>query len=97
MTQNTPILIKLVLLAVCLGVISTILSIPQRAGAEPAIERVSAAASRDAVRHDGALLVCSYPDNRCQNILFQGAILLSEFEARLPSLSKDQTIIFYCS
>jgi len=42
-------------------------------------------------------LVCSYDDERCKEILLEGAILKSEFESKLPSLSKTQPIIFYCA
>jgi hypothetical protein len=68
---------------------------PVFAGAS--IERVTATEARDAVRQDGALMVCSYADSRCRAILFQGAILRSELEARMPSLDKTQALIFYCA
>ena len=61
------------------------------------IERVTVTEARDAVSQDAALLVCSYADSRCQSMLFQGAILRSELEARLSSLDKNQTLIFYCA
>ncbi|GIK11714.1 MAG: ArsR family transcriptional regulator [Candidatus Brocadia sp. AMX2] len=43
------------------------------------------------------LLVCAYDDETTfRQMKLQGAISLHEFKSRLPSLSKDQEIIFYC-
>jgi hypothetical protein len=45
-----------------------------------------------------AILVCAYANEKiCNTIMLQGAISLKEFESRLPSLKKDQPIIFYCA
>jgi hypothetical protein len=45
-----------------------------------------------------ALLVCAYDsDEKFQRNRLAGAIPFSAFEQRLPSLSKDQPIVFYCS
>ena len=45
-----------------------------------------------------ALLVCAYDsDEQFRNSRLEGAISLSEFRLKLPSLSKDQEIIFYCA
>jgi hypothetical protein len=57
---------------------------------------VGAAEARTRSMQHDVLVVCSYADNRCRKILFEGALLRSEFEARLPSFSKEQEIIFYC-
>ena len=45
-----------------------------------------------------ALLVCGYdnPEKFKENQL-QGGISYEEFTSRLPALSKDQEIIFYCA
>ncbi len=44
------------------------------------------------------LLVCAYDDEaKFKKVRLQGAISLSEFKSRLPSLSKDQEIVFYCA
>jgi len=44
-----------------------------------------------------ALLVCAYDDEeKFKKNHLQGAMSLGEFKARLPSLTKDQEIIFYC-
>ena len=45
-----------------------------------------------------AILVCAYEDEtKCNTMMLQGAISLKEFESRLPNLTKDQPIIFYCA
>ena len=62
-----------------------------------AIERINVKDARIKTESGDALLVCSYEDETCKEILLEGAVLLSEFESRLPSLSKNQEIIFYCS
>lgn len=64
--------------------------------ADKAIERISPEDARQLVASGQALLVCSYDDDSCKSKLLQGALLNSELEARLASLSKDTQIIFYC-
>jgi len=45
-----------------------------------------------------ALLVCAYEDDaKFKKLQLQGAISLNEFKSKLPSLSKDQEIVFYCA
>ena len=45
-----------------------------------------------------ALLVCAYDDEeKFQNNHLVGALSLAEFKSKLPSLSKDQEILFYCA
>jgi hypothetical protein len=61
------------------------------------IDRISVIDARQMVRSGDAILVCSYDDERCKEILLEGAILKSEFESKLPSLSKAQLIFFYCA
>lgn len=60
--------------------------------------RVSPEEVRGRVSSGSALLVCAYDNEEKfnQNHL-QGAISLSEFKSRLPSLSKGQEIVFYCA
>lgn len=63
--------------------------------AEP--KRISPERARERVQSGAALLVCAYDnEERCRRMLLEGAITLGELEARLPSLSPDQEIIFYC-
>ena len=60
------------------------------------IERISPEDTRAKVRAGEALLVCSYKDEKCRDILLEGAMLRSEFEDRVPVVPKDREIIFYC-
>jgi rhodanese-related sulfurtransferase len=47
---------------------------------------------------DKALLVCAYEDEaKFKKVHLQGAISINEFKSKLPSLSKDQEIVFYCA
>jgi hypothetical protein len=42
------------------------------------------------------LLVCAYEDEaKFKKMRLQGAISFNEFKSRLPSLQKDQEIVFY--
>ena len=63
---------------------------------DKAIKRISPEDARQLVESGQALLVCSYGDDSCKSMLIQGALLKSELDARLASLSKDTQIIFYC-
>jgi len=45
-----------------------------------------------------ALLVCAYEDETiCEVMHLEGAIFLQQLKAKLPTLPKDQEIIFYCA
>jgi len=45
-----------------------------------------------------ARLVCAYEDDaKFKKLQLQGAISLNEFKSKLPSLAKDQEIVFYCA
>jgi hypothetical protein len=60
--------------------------------------RISAEESRQRVSAGSALLVCAYDDDeKFKNNYLQGAISLSEFKSKLPSLAQDQEFIFYCA
>ncbi len=64
--------------------------------AEP--ERISAQEVRRKVQSGEALLVCAYDDEeKFRNLHLEGGISFQEFQSRLPSLSKDQEIVFYCA
>ena len=42
------------------------------------------------------LLVCAYEDDaKFKMMQLEGAISLNEFKSKLPSIAKDQEIIFY--
>jgi hypothetical protein len=50
------------------------------------------------VRGGKALLVCAYEsDEQFKSLQLDGAISFSEFRTKLPSLPKDQEIVFYCA
>ena len=43
-----------------------------------------------------ALLVCAYEDEaKFRKMQLEGAISFNEFKSKLPSLPKDQEIVFY--
>jgi hypothetical protein len=62
------------------------------------IRRVSPEEIKAKVDAGSTLLVCAYdnPDKFAKNHL-EGALPLSVFEEKIPSLSKDQAIVFYCA
>jgi hypothetical protein len=52
----------------------------------------------EGVKTGKTLLVCAYEnDAKFKKMQLQGAISLSEFRSKLPSLSKDQEVVFYCA
>ena len=62
--------------------------------AEPV--RISAKEAIKKVLSGEAILVCAYEDDeKFRNTNLEGAISLQEFRNRVPSLSKEQEIIFY--
>ena len=60
--------------------------------------RISVEEARQKVNSGAALLVCAYDDDeKFKNNHLHGAISLNDFRAKLPSLSTEQEIIFYCA
>jgi len=60
--------------------------------------RISVEEARQKVRSGAALLVCAYDDDeKFKNNHLLGAISFGEFRAKLPQLSREQEIIFYCA
>jgi len=50
------------------------------------------------VKSGNALLVCAYNDDEAfKKNKLEGAISYGDFAARIPALSRDQEIIFYCA
>jgi len=60
-------------------------------------ERVTAKEVDDRLKSGRVLLVCAYEDEeKFRKLQLQGAISFNAFKSKLPSLSKDQEIVFYC-
>ena len=48
------------------------------------------------LRAGKTILVCAYEDDaKFRKMQLQGAISFNEFKSKLPSLAKDQEIVFY--
>jgi rhodanese-related sulfurtransferase len=63
-----------------------------------AAQRISVQEARDHLAANGTLLVCAYDsDEKFRQNQIDGAIPLSEFQAREAALPKDREIIFYCA
>ncbi len=59
-------------------------------------ERITPEEAYNKLKSGKALLVCAYEDEmRFKSMRLEGAISLSEFKSKLPSLAKDQEILFY--
>jgi len=64
--------------------------------AEP--KRVTSDEIYQRLKSGAVLLVCAYEDDaKFKRLQLQGAISLNEFKSRLPSLAKNQEIVFYCA
>lgn len=62
------------------------------------VNRVSASSIKAGVESGSTLLVCAYEnDSKFKSFHLEGAIPLSEFKVRLPSLAKDTHLVFYCA
>jgi hypothetical protein len=62
------------------------------------IERVGVDEARRRVKSGEALLVCAYDDEeKCRRMGLEGAISLAGLRSRVPTLSKQQELIFYCA
>ncbi len=60
------------------------------------VERISPEKVRQGLQTGMLLLVCAYEDeSRFRQMQLEGAISFSEFQTKLPALSKDQEIVFY--
>ena len=59
-------------------------------------ERISPAEVHEKLIAGKALLVCAYEDDaKFKMLQLEGAISLSEFKSKFPSLAEDQEIVFY--
>ena len=64
--------------------------------AEP--KRISPEEVYPKLKSGTAFLVCAYEDEaKFKRLQLEGAISLNEFKSKLPSLAKDQEIVFYCA
>ncbi len=62
---------------------------PTRIGAQEAYKRI---------KEGKAIFVCGYEDeSRYKDLRLEMSMSFSEFLKKLPALSKDQEIIFYCA
>lgn len=62
------------------------------------IPRISPTEAFSRVKTGQSLLVCAYAsDEHCKTMHLAGALLQSAFLAEVPTLPKDQEIIFYCA
>jgi rhodanese-related sulfurtransferase len=60
--------------------------------------RITAEETHQKLQMGKVLLVCAYDsEDQFRSLQLAGAISLPEFRAKLPSLSKDQKIVFYCA
>ena len=82
-------------LIVTVGFHSPLIASSTKAVAE--MNRIGPDEAMKKVKSGEALLVCAYADEDCKAVLFEGALLRSEFESKLDTLPKTQEIIFYCS
>ncbi len=62
------------------------------------IVRITPQEARESVEAGRALLVCAYDsDEKFRAMRLEGAIPFRELASRLPSLPRDQEIVFYCA
>jgi len=61
-------------------------------------QRVTVEEVYEGLKSGKVLLVCAYEDEaKFKRMQLEGAISLSEFRSKLPSMAKDQEIVFYCA
>lgn len=60
--------------------------------------RISAEDTKHIVENGTGLLVCAYDDEvKCRSFHMDEAISLNEFRTKIPEISKDQEIVFFCA
>ncbi len=61
-------------------------------------ERISPEEVNKKLKAGSVLLVCAYDDEeKFRTLHLEGALSFNQFKSKLPSLSKDQEIVFYCA
>jgi hypothetical protein len=64
----------------------------------PEVSRISVQEARREVASGQALLVCAYEqDEKCSQVALDGSLTLTQFQERLPSLPREQEVIFFCA
>ena len=64
----------------------------------PEVSRISVEDARQEVTSGKAMLVCAYEqEEKCNQVALEGSLSLSQFQQRLPSLPKEQEVIFFCA
>lgn len=64
----------------------------------PEVSRISVQEAREEVTSGRAMLVCAYEEaEKCNQVALEGSISLTQFQQRLPSLPREQEIIFFCA
>ncbi|BCS55767.1 ArsR family transcriptional regulator [Geobacter sp. SVR] len=59
--------------------------------------RIKPQEAQNRVQAGQALFICAYDsEDMCERMRLEGALTLGELTARLPGISKDQELIFYC-
>jgi hypothetical protein len=62
------------------------------------VSRITPEETEQKLQAGDALLVCAYDsEEQFRSLQLAGAISFPEFRAKLPSLTKDQEIVFYCA
>jgi hypothetical protein len=62
------------------------------------VTRINAEETHQKLQMGTVLLVCAYDsEDQFRSMQLAGAISLPEFRAKLPALSKDQEMVFYCA
>jgi hypothetical protein len=62
------------------------------------VSRITLEETYQKLRAGDALLVCAYDsEEQFRSLQLEGAISLPELREKLPSLSKEQEIVFYCA
>ncbi len=61
-------------------------------------ERIGPKETYNNLKAGTAILVCAYEDDeKFKTFHLEGAYSYNEFQSKLPSLTKDQEITFYCA
>jgi hypothetical protein len=64
----------------------------------PEVSRIGVQEAHREVTSGRAVLVCAYEqDEKCNQVALDGSISLTQFQQRLPSLPKEQEVIFFCA